>query len=250
MHTSAHQLVWLAADYHLPGTYSCRVPMSSMSSARALPAPGPATIRLALVRTGIELFGLEYTRNTLFPVIRAAEIAIRPPACVAFSLQRIRAYKASPAGPRAVDRLDESITYREFAHAAGPMTVYINVPTQCTEAVREMLMAIGYWGQASSLAHCVSMEYATPESGQCAVPLRLLDEMQSVQKFVSCLVAELRDSEVTWEEITPEVHLERTDAIRLELYLWPMVIIEQRGGSRVLLRRSISTPEVLTTKQT
>jgi hypothetical protein len=34
--------------------------MSSVASARALPAPGPATVRLALIRTGIEVFGIKY----------------------------------------------------------------------------------------------------------------------------------------------------------------------------------------------
>ena len=49
--------VWIAADYHFPSTYSCLIPMSSMNSASVMPAPGPATIRLALLRTGIERFG-------------------------------------------------------------------------------------------------------------------------------------------------------------------------------------------------
>src|SRR5262249_20927109 len=89
----ASQTIWLAADYHFPGTYSCRVPMSSMNSIRAMPAPGPATIRLALVRTGIELFGEKRTRHDLFPIIRSAEIAIRPPERVAISTQKIHAYK-------------------------------------------------------------------------------------------------------------------------------------------------------------
>jgi hypothetical protein len=76
---SLAHLTWLAAEYHLPSLYSCRVPMSSMNSALALPAPGPATVRLALIRTGIEVFGLEYVRDELFPQIRAMGIRIHPP---------------------------------------------------------------------------------------------------------------------------------------------------------------------------
>jgi hypothetical protein len=71
--------IWLAADYHFPSTYSCRIPMSSMSSARVAPAPGPATVRLALIRRGIELFGIEGVRDELFPTIRALSVRVRPP---------------------------------------------------------------------------------------------------------------------------------------------------------------------------
>jgi len=48
--------VWIAADYHFPSTYSCRIPMSSANCASVMPAQGPATVRLALIRVGIELF--------------------------------------------------------------------------------------------------------------------------------------------------------------------------------------------------
>jgi hypothetical protein len=55
MSTNTHSWLWLAADYHLPATYSCRLPMSSATSAPTSPGPGPATVRLALIRTSIEL---------------------------------------------------------------------------------------------------------------------------------------------------------------------------------------------------
>src|SRR2546423_2086870 len=84
---------WLAAEYHLPSLYSCKVPMSSMNSALVLPAPGPATVRLALIRTSIELFGLECVRDELFPQIRAMGTRIRPPEWVAMTAQVLHAYK-------------------------------------------------------------------------------------------------------------------------------------------------------------
>lgn len=60
-------LGWLAADYHLPATYSCRLPLSSANSALISPAPGPATVRLALIRASIELFGRDAVCDSLFP---------------------------------------------------------------------------------------------------------------------------------------------------------------------------------------
>lgn len=99
---NTQNFIWLAIDYHIPTTYSCRIPMSSQHSALAMPAPGPATVRLAVVRTGIELFGIDYVRNELFPVIRAAEMRVKPPEKVAISSQLIRAYKASAASDKII----------------------------------------------------------------------------------------------------------------------------------------------------
>ncbi len=91
-------LGWLAADYHLPATYSCRLPLSSANSALISPAPGPATARLALIRASLELFGRDVVRDSLFPWIRAARVLIRPPERVAISGQVLRAYKANLSG--------------------------------------------------------------------------------------------------------------------------------------------------------
>src|SRR5258708_36299529 len=102
-------LLWIAADYHFPSTYSCRIPMSSMTSALVMPAPGPATVRLALICTGIELFGLEMMREELFPMLRAMTVRVRPPARVAISQHRLRAYKWSGSRQKG-ETLQESIT--------------------------------------------------------------------------------------------------------------------------------------------
>jgi hypothetical protein len=63
-------LGWLAFEYHFPTTYSCRFPLSSSNSALISPAPGPATVRLALIRVGIEVFGRDVVRDKLFPTLR------------------------------------------------------------------------------------------------------------------------------------------------------------------------------------
>jgi hypothetical protein len=84
---------WLAAEYHFPTTYSCRLPFSSSNIALISPAPGPTTVRLALIRVGTEVFGRDIVRDKLFPWIRTASLFIRPPERVAISGQMLRAYK-------------------------------------------------------------------------------------------------------------------------------------------------------------
>jgi hypothetical protein len=226
--------IWLAADYHFPTTYSCRVPLSSMSNTRGMPAPGPATIRLALVRTGIELFGLEHTRDELFPVIRSAEIRIKPPEHVAFSIQVVRAYKWNANPPRPQSGVEESIICREVAHASGPMTVYLQTPGRQVEDCCWALKSVAYWGQASSLTWCTRVQPATPQDGEVAVPFRSLNVAYPIQRFFACIVSEFRDAQVEWEEVMPVLRTGKANAIRMELYLWPLVIGEQHGSDRIL----------------
>src|SRR6266487_6013068 len=92
--TNTTRRLWLAADYHLPATYSCRLPFSSATSAQTSPGPGPASVRLALIRTGVELSGREHVRDTLFPLVRTVPVFIRPPASVALSPHFLHGYKA------------------------------------------------------------------------------------------------------------------------------------------------------------
>lgn len=239
MSSDATSMIWLAADYHFPATYSCRFLMSSIGSVQILPTPGSATVRLALIRTGVELFGIEYTRDDLFPVIRSVEIAIRPPKVIAVSAQSLRTYKASKDNRLANAHLEESITYREFAHTAGLITVYLQVPSRHCDAFRSVLKAIGYWGQASSFAQCTRVNRIAPAMSECAVSLRSFGSRASIRHLVTGLVTEFRDGTVTWEEVVAEKGQEGTSAVRHELYVWPMRLIERRGGDRVLLRCSI-----------
>lgn len=240
---NTQNFVWLAIDYHLPTTYSCRIPMSSQHSALAMPAPGPATVRLAAVRTGIELFGVDYVREELFPVIGAAEILVKPPEKVAISSQLIRGYKA-----RAVDRtnsnggISESLSYREVCHAEGSITIYVKVPLDYEAAFQKVFQAIGYWGQANSLTYYMGITHAVPRSGDVAVPLRLLQTSRPIQQFFSCIVSDFRDVTVKWSEILPDTfETRRTDTgwLHLELYLWPMIISEQHSGGKLLVYRSL-----------
>jgi hypothetical protein len=94
-----------------------------------MPAPGPATVRLALLRTGIELFGRDRVRDDLFPILRSAVVRIRPPERVAISQQKIRGYKWSEDRQKR-ETIQESIIVREMAHARGPMTVFLQVRSQ------------------------------------------------------------------------------------------------------------------------
>lgn len=229
-------LLWLAADYHFPSTYSCRIPMSSMSSAPVMPTPGPATIRQALIRTGIECFGLEAMRDTLFPILRSVPVRVRPPERVAISQQVLRGYKWHENNAQG-NSIQESIIVREMAHAASPMTVFLQVPEDFAQPLRVVLQAVGYWGQSSSLAYCLGVTNSPPIAGESALPLSQLDGTFPLRPYFSCLATEFRSDELSWDDIVPgEDGQVKTEALRLDVYLWPMVIEYRHGTQKLLVR--------------
>ncbi len=234
------QHVWLAADYHFPSTYSCRVPMSSMNSASVTPAPGPATVRLALIRVGIELFGMEYVRDTLFPVIRAMNVCIRPPEHVALSYQVVRAYKADE--DRTSTYVSESPVYREMAHAEGVMTVYLEIPRHDLERWSVLLMAIGYWGQASSFASCTGITQTAPNVYECATPIQALATHAPLQPYFSCVLSEFRDYKVEWHDVIPHARSPQNNPFTLDIYVWPLLIAKQHSGGKLLVRSPLVLP--------
>ena len=234
MSTNTGPWLWLAADYHLPTTYSCRLPMSSATSAPTSPGPGPATVRLALMRTSIELFGLEETRRRLFPSVCSLPIQVRPPARVAISPHLLRAYKMV----REVwgTRITEAPILREMAQADGPLTVYLHIPETEATLWQQLLKAIGYWGQTGSLAWCFQVEEHAPVERECVVPLRQRLNAGSLSPFYSCILSEFQQRPFTWQDFLPEDDVFVPRFLRLEVYLWPMIVETRRGSGKVLVR--------------
>jgi hypothetical protein len=229
--------VWLAAKYHFPATYSCRIPMSSASHAIVTPAPGPATVRLALIRTAIELFGLGFVRDKLFTSICSLRVLIKPPERVAITPHRLRALKWEPGEKGKQDRVLESVVVREIAHAQGHMTVYLEVPLQEELLYRQILQTIGYWGQTSSFACCVEISHEAPQPGTYALPLSDFGGRESLQPLFICLLTEFRKPGLTWQEVDPAFHLNQRKAFRLDIYVWPMIVERKQNGSQILVRR-------------
>lgn len=225
---------WLCADYHLPSTYSCRVPMSSITSALASPAPGPATVRLALIRAGIEVFGHDYVQAALFPHIRALPLHIRPPERVALTPQVVRAYKVEDK----TQEIMEAPVSREMAHAEGFLSIYLSVPQALQEPFRQILGMIGYWGQASSLAWCANLQNSDPLTEECVMPLRLFKNHAPVRPFFASILSEFRDPQVSWNEVMPHLRGRIANPLRLDVYVWPLIERMQHGSGKVLVRQA------------
>jgi hypothetical protein len=229
--------IWLTAEYTFASLFSYRIPMSSSVAARALPTPGPATVRLALVRTGCELFGEEITRDVIFPTIRAMAVRIQPPEQVAFSWQTIRGHKATSKRDAVI--LNEAPTEREMAHTAGVVRIALTIPPAQESLFRELLAGIGYWGQASGLAWCTRITNDAPDAALCIRPIRLMHGTQQVGSLFSGLATEFRSSTVEWKEMIPELSEQQSCAIKPEVYVWPLRVCEQHSAGLMLERCSI-----------
>lgn len=232
---------WLAAEYHLPSLYSCKVPMSSMNSALALPAPGPATVRLALIRAGIEVFGLDCMRDELFSQIRAMEIRICPPEQVAMTVQTLHAYKVDEQ--EIGTQIRTAPISRECAHASGPLTVYIEVLSKDAPRWSEILRAIGYWGQANSLVYCTNVRESVPDSKECMMPLRKWTSREPVELFISSFLTEFRDNMITWNDVMPMLGVRKAEMLKFDIYIWPMVTVQQHGGGKQFKRIAFAIAE-------
>lgn len=232
--------VWLAAHYHFPATYSCRIPLSSASSVLASPGPGPGTVRLALIRAGCEVFGRHVVQEELFPRIRAAQIRIRPPARVAFSQQIMKGYKARHGQAHTAKSLIPSLQFRQVAQAHGALTVYLHVPETYADRFRELLVSIGYWGQTDSLTMCLAVEEAAPDQRECAVPLRLLHGGVPLRTYFTCILGDFRDQTRSWEEVVEGMPANEADPLVREVYLWPMSLVQRRAENTVYARLPFS----------
>lgn len=214
--------VWLAAHYHMPMVYSYRSPVSSPMAGVALPTPGPATVQLAMIRTGIDLFGSDYVKTKLFQHILACQPMIKPPDRVAISEQTLKLDKGDGYG----------IAYRQMIHAMGEMIVYVRVDADVISEIATLLRGIGYWGQTNSFAYCIDVCQQLPKVSDCIRPAEDIDSTDSCLPYFTGYVTELAGPSLSWTDVTEE--RKRSGApIRQRLYVWPLVACEHRSTPQV-----------------
>jgi hypothetical protein len=125
------------------------------------------------------------------------------------------------------------------AHAMGSMTLYLRVPKQHESIYRELLTAIAYWGTADSLACCEHVYRAVPVTTECSMPLRQFVRPTAIRMLFTCLAAEFYDEQIEWHDIMPAIDRNQRDVIRIEVYVWPMIILDRRGTGMTLSRFSL-----------
>ena len=116
----------------------------------------------------------------------------------------------------------------------------IQVPRPVQNAFHQVLRMIGYWGQASSLAWCTGIQESAPPLAECVMPLRLLKGQTRLRPFFSCILSEFRDASVAWHEVMPVIGTRISNALRLDVYVWPLTEVSQHGSGKLLVRQAFT----------
>ncbi len=111
------------------------------------------------------------------------------------------------------------------------------------DSFRQLLQMIGYWGQASSLAWCTSIENGTPPTDECVTPLRLFKSHVPLRPFFSCVLSEFRDSNITWSDVMPLIGGRSPNPPRMDVYVWPLIEVMQHGSGKLLVRQAFTQRE-------
>ena len=75
---------------------------------------------------------------------------------------------------------------REFAHALGVMTIYMQIPESYFEKMSSIYKFIGYQGQANSFAYCANINQSNPLLGDYCIPFEELDAHFRVENLFCC----------------------------------------------------------------
>jgi len=206
--------------------------MGSPYSAQTLPVPGPSTIRLSLIKTSIELYGMEQTENIVFPFVKDASIKIRPPREIGITSHMLKMLK--PAKKQA---MRETIGYREFAHTKDIMTIYFQIQNNTRNMFAELFDSIGYWGQASSFATCIRIYEEEPSQKEIIQPLINFQAIGFEMKQVfTSFVSEWMYEKVFWKEI---IGIQPSPFIKTKVYIYPLAFCERQSTDSRLLYCSL-----------
>jgi hypothetical protein len=146
------ELTWLRASYHLH-TFAYRDPRSAFASGTALPVVSPTTVLLGLVST-LFFLGENEKAQRLLKVLHICEVMVDSPTGIIFfrAFHQLRRYETLKYGanPRfGLTKINQGT--REYGLVDGLMKIYVGVPLECGEAVKQALKNLRHLGTHDSL---------------------------------------------------------------------------------------------------
>lgn len=141
---------WVKAVYRFAGFFSYRVPDFSSQFALTSPIPGPSTVKLGLISTGIEKVHDPSYGEYLFDILKEAEVRILLPSSLSICNFLQKRLKKSREEGKA---LQPTFGTRGYVHYGGPLTIYVGVE-EGAEEIREVAERMYYLGTSDSVMSC------------------------------------------------------------------------------------------------
>jgi len=155
-------LVWLKASYHFH-TYAYRDPRSVFASAVGIPVVSPTTIKLGVISSLFRL-GLKEGAENFAKELKNIKVIIDSPNGIIFfkAFHQLRRYESSKWDEPKKGKVNFRVGLtninqgtREYGLMDGEMAIYVGVPFQMKETVKEALVNITHLGTHDSLCSLV-----------------------------------------------------------------------------------------------
>jgi hypothetical protein len=66
--------------------------------------------------------------------------------------------------------------------------------------------------------------------------LRVVLQAVGLRPYFSCLATEFRTVRIAWDELVADDEAHWTEALRLDVYVWPMIAEYRQGAQKLLVR--------------
>ena len=163
--------VWLKAEFEFASAFSYRQPDASAQFAIGSPIPSPATVKLALVDTAIRWSGSVETGRQVFDWLKTCKVHCVPPEKVI----RFRVF-LKRLKPRE-GQLLESTGIRDYFLLSDVLTIFLQVPADKAEEVKQLLLKVRRLGTSDSLCWCQNVAEVDGAELLCEFFARKLEEL-------------------------------------------------------------------------
>lgn len=186
---------WLRLVVHFPSFYSYRIPEYSSQYALALPIIAPSTVKLAIISTAIRTSGKVREGKRMFNYLRDAQVGVKPPREIAINSVFVKRLKKK----KDQYGFQQSFGVREYVHFSGNLEVYIELPDDVPERIKQYAKHIRYLGTSDSLVYVNAGWTNKPENG-------VLFPVENISKVPpGSYIYPVKDfsSKATFEQINP-----------------------------------------------
>ncbi|MEM3075837.1 MAG: CRISPR-associated protein Cas5 [Candidatus Bilamarchaeaceae archaeon] len=235
-------MVWIGAKYLFASAFSYRIPYFSSSYALSAPVPSPSTIKLAIVATAINRTGNIEKGKKLFEQLKLANITTELPEKIVLFKAFMKRLKQKRKGKEGkiqtpwgtlTESFESTFGIREYILYNGPITIFIEMPQETAEEVRDILRNIQYFGTSDSICTCLESNFAEPNISRCANPVK---EKAKPTNGIVFLLSDFTEK-ATFESVNPfsEQKLKKGE-ITLKPYIFP-IEIEKKDKNCTIYRR-------------